>query len=84
MLGASRGNPGAPSQEWLCRDGDWVVLEPTVAEYGTGVAAILYYALVRLDNLGRCVDSVAAAGDGKVRSSYGLSALELRHEPAAE
>jgi hypothetical protein len=55
-----------------------MVLEPCVAEYGTGLAAILYYAVVRLDNLGRRVDSAAAAGDGEVRSSERISARDLR------
>jgi hypothetical protein len=47
----------------LCDDVDWMVLEPSVAGYGTGLASILYYAVLRLDNLGRCVDDAGDAGD---------------------
>ncbi len=46
-----------------------IVLEPRVARYGTREASILYYAPVRLDNLGRCVERAADAGNRVVCSN---------------
>src|ERR1700674_3562496 len=46
-----------------------MVLELSVAGYGTRLASILYYAVVRLDNLGRCVERAADSGDEAVCSS---------------
>jgi len=52
-------------QDCLCRDGlDWMVLEPSIAGYGTLAGSSLYSAGVRLDNLGRCVERAGDAGDG--------------------
>ena len=43
-----------------------MVLEPSVASYGTPSASSLYSMWARLDNLGHCVDVVSVAGDGLV------------------
>jgi hypothetical protein len=52
-------------QECLCSN-DWMVLEPSIASYGTPLATSLYSAWARLDNLGRCADAAAVAGNGWV------------------
>jgi hypothetical protein len=53
-----------------------MVLEPSIAGYGTAAASILYYAVVRLDNLGRCVERAADAGDREVCSSEGARVFD--------
>ena len=75
-----RGNWGAassaPTEYWGAsaagsagrRGGNWMVLEPSIAGWGTRLGSSLYSAWVRLDNLGRCVDFAADAGDGWVSS----------------
>jgi hypothetical protein len=44
----------------------WMVLEPSIADYGTRLGSSLYSAVVRLDNLGRCFDFGADAGNREV------------------
>ena len=64
---AAPGRPGGSVAVALALVG--MVLGPSVARYGTRAASILYYALVRLDNLGRCVDVARDAGDRVVSPS---------------
>ena len=53
------------------------VLELTIAGWVTCAASILYYAVVRLDNLGRCVDAAVEMGAGGPCSMGGFKTGRL-------
>ena len=53
-------------QDCLCYLCDWMVLEPSIAGYGTRLGSLLYSAGVRLDNLGRCFDFAACRGTARL------------------